>query len=85
MNQLATGYRINWWQVIEDLRRTGLSVEKISESTEIPKSTLLGYRNLDAEPKHADGEQLKQLWLRRMVPPLPVVAGRVRSHRAGHG
>jgi hypothetical protein len=79
--QLANGYRVNWWQIIEDLRRTGLSVEKISETTEIPKSTLLGYRNLDAEPKHADGEQLKQLWLRRMVPPLPVQRGSVRSMR----
>ena len=78
MQLLTQGFRINWWQVIEDLRRTGLSVEKIVESTEIPKSTLLGYRNLDAEPKHADGEQLKQLWLRRMVPPLPVMAGNTR-------
>ena len=83
MNHLAPGSRINWWQVIEDLRRTGLSVEKIAEAADIPKSTLLGYRNLDAEPKHADGEQLKQLWLRRMVPPLPTQIGSVRSHRMG--
>lgn len=83
MNALAPGSRINWWQIIEDLRRTGLSIEKIADGTEIPKSTLLGYRNLDAEPKHADGEQLKQLWLRRMVPPLPVQIGSVRSHRMG--
>lgn len=81
--QLANGFRINWWQIIEDLRRTGLSVEGIADGTGIPKSTLLGYRNLDAEPKHADGEQLKQLWLRRMVPPLPVKQGDVRSRRAG--
>jgi hypothetical protein len=80
---LATGHRIDWWQIIEDLRRTGLSVEKIADATEIPKSTLLGYRNLDAEPKHADGEQLRQLWMRRMVPPLPVQLGSVRSRRVG--
>jgi len=47
--QLANGFRVNWWQIIEDLRRTGLSVEGISDATCIPKSTLLGYRNLDAE------------------------------------
>lgn len=83
MNKLAPGSRIDWWKIIEDLRRTGLSVEKIADGSGIPKSTLLGYRNLDAEPKHADGEQLKQLWLRRMVPPLPVQVGSVRNHRMG--
>ena len=83
MTLLTPGHRINWWQIIEDLRRTGLSVEKIAEGTDIPKSTILGYRNLDAEPKHADGEQLKQLWLRRMVPPLPMQVGNVRNRRIG--
>ena len=81
IEQLQRGHRIDWWRMIEDLRRTGLSVEGIADATSIPKSTLLGYRNLDAEPKHADGEQLKQLWLRRMVPPLPVKQGSVRNHR----
>lgn len=81
MTELPQGHRIDWWHMIEDLRRTGLSIDGISDATEIPKSTILGYRNLDAEPKHADGEQLKQLWLRRMVPPLPMKRGNVRSHR----
>lgn len=80
--ELPQGHRIDWWRMIEDLRRTGLSLEAIADSTKIPKSTLMGYRNTDAEPKHADGEQLKQLWLRRMVPPMPVQKGSVRSHRA---
>ena len=81
MNELAQGKRIDWWKLIEDLRRSGLSMEGIATGTFIPKSTLLGYRNLDAEPKHADGEQLKQLWLRRMVPPLPTQDGSVRIRR----
>jgi len=81
MNELAQGYRVDWWRMIEDLRKTGLSIEAIADGCKLPKSTLLGYRNLDAEPKHADGEQLKQLWLRRMVPPLPVQKGDTRSRR----
>lgn len=82
MTELPHGHRIDWWQMIEDLRRTGLSIEAIADAAKIPKSTLMGYRNQDAEPKHADGEQLKQLWLRRMVPPLPIQKDSVRAHRA---
>jgi hypothetical protein len=80
--ELPHGHRIDWWRMIEDLRRTGLSIDAIADGTKIPKATLMGYRNNDAEPKHADGEQLKQLWLRRMVPPMPVQKGSVRAHRA---
>ena len=79
LHSLDIGHRLDWWRVIEDLRRTGLSIEGIAEGTQIPKSTLMGYRNLGAEPKHADGEQLKNLRLRRMVPPMPVKLDSVRS------
>lgn len=82
--EIGNGHRVDWWQVIEDLRKTGISIEAIAGSTGIPKSTLLGYRNLDAEPKHADGERLRSLWLRRMHPPLPIREGSVRSRRAGY-
>lgn len=81
--KIGEGYRVNWERIIEDLRRSGLSVEAMAEATSIPRSTLLGYRNLDAEPKHADGEALLRLWRTRMVPPLPVQQGSVRTYRAG--
>ena len=81
--EIGAGKRVDWPRIIEDLRRTGLSVEGMSEATGIPRSTLLGYRNLDAEPKHADGEALLNLWRRRMMPPLPLQAGSVRTYRAG--
>lgn len=73
--------RVDWWQIIEDLRRTGLNVTAIADAVGIPKSTLLGYRNLDAEPKYADGEALIALWRARMVPPVPVKPGSVRTRR----
>lgn len=79
---IPPGQRCNWWQVIRDLQMHGMSLEDIAEAAYIPKSTLMGYKNLDAEPKHADGERLIGLWRRRMLPPLPVVEGTTRSRRA---
>lgn len=81
LQTLAPDQRVDWWQILQDLSMHGLSLEAISEVTSIPKSTLLGYKNLDAEPKHADGERLKALWWQRMVPPLPVIPGSVRQER----
>jgi len=82
MTELTHGHRVDWWRVLEDLRRTGLSLEAIAVSTTIPKSTLLGYRNLDAEPKHADGSVLVALWrARHDASVLPLQAGSVRNAR----
>lgn len=78
---IPPGHRCDWWRVIQDLQMHGMSMEAIAEITFIPKSTLMGYKNQDAEPKHADGERLLALWRTRMLPPLPVVEGTTRSRR----
>ncbi len=78
---IPAGHRANWWQIVTDLQMH-LSLEAISEVTCIPKSTIMGYKNTDAEPKHADGERLIALWRQRMLPPLPLVEGTTRSRRA---
>lgn len=79
---LSPDQRYDWWRILQDLSMHGMSLEAISEVTGIPKSTLLGYKNLDAEPKHADGERLVALWRARMVPPLPILSGSsVRQER----
>ncbi len=84
MTELAHGQRVDWWRLLEDLRRAGLSLESISGATKIPKSTLLGYRNLDAEPKHADGSVLVSLWkTRHDAAMVPIQPGSVRNHRHG--
>ena len=75
------GHRCDWWRIVTDLQMH-MSLEAIFEVTGIPVSTLAGYKNLNAEPKHADGERLISLWRQRMVPPLPIVAGTTRSRRA---
>lgn len=67
-----TGQRVDWERIIADLIRSGLTIMSIVEATGIPKSTLLGYRNLGAEPKHWAGEVLLQLWRDRMHPHVPL-------------
>lgn len=51
----------DWPAVIEQLRRAGLSFQAISQHTDLPKSTLIGYRD-GSVPKHHDGEKLIELW-----------------------
>lgn len=76
---LAPDQRLDWWRILEDLRMHRMTLEAISEATGIPKSTLLGYKNLQAEPKHADGERLLAVWRTRMLPPVPIIRDSVRS------
>lgn len=74
------GHRVNWWQVVADLQMH-MTLQAISDATSIPLATIAGYKNLDVEPKHADGQRLLFLWQQRMVPPLPVVVGTIRQER----
>lgn len=80
---LAPDQRLDWWRILEDLRMHQMSLEAIAEATSIPKSTILGYKNLSAEPKHADGERLLALWRTRMLPPVPIVRDSVRNRPRG--
>lgn len=77
--------RINWWQIIADLSKKGMTMEVIGGLVNIPVSTLAGYKNLNVEPKHADGERLLMLWRRTMMPALPVVTGSVRNRERSAG
>lgn len=81
MHTLPAGERYDWWRILHDLERCGVSLKSIVEATDIPKSTLLGYKNLDAEPKHADGTHLLALWVQHMCPALPVKKGSTRIRR----
>lgn len=56
--------RVDWQQIIEDLRGSGLSVEALTD-----------------DPRYSEGEALLDLWRARMVPPVPVKPGRVRTRR----
>jgi hypothetical protein len=79
MTELAQGQRIDWWKLLNDLRRAGMGFDVVSQSTGIPMSTIAGYKNLDAEPKHADGSVLVGLWKGRHEGNPPIQLGSVRN------
>lgn len=62
MEVLSPDQRIDWFRVLEEIRRENYSLSEIAYFTSIPKSTLLGYRNLGAEPRHAAGVVLIRFW-----------------------
>lgn len=53
---------VDWFRVLEDVRRADFTLAEIAQFTRIPRTTLLGYRNLGAEPKHYAGVTLLKLW-----------------------
>lgn len=54
--------RVDWFRITAELQGKGYSLANISAAIDVPKSTILGWRSLDAEPRHADGERLIALW-----------------------
>jgi hypothetical protein len=54
--------RIDWFRTLVELQDKGYNITSVSAAIDVPKSTLMGWRNLDAEPRHADGERLVDLW-----------------------
>lgn len=56
--------RVDWFRLLADLKRSGLSLYDIERETSIPTSTLGGYID-GAEPRYANGERLIDLWLRK--------------------
>lgn len=54
--------RIDWFRVLADLKRAGLSLRNIAALTGLSKTQLIGLRNEDTEPKHLAGEALVMLW-----------------------
>lgn len=54
---------IDWFRVLADLKRAGLSLETIAGKVGVSKSAVVGWKNLFAEPKHGDGERLIWLWM----------------------
>ena len=54
--------RVDWNRVLLDLRCAGFSDAALAERLDIPKSTLAGYRILDAEPSWSNGQRIIALW-----------------------
>lgn len=53
--------RIDWFRILDDLKRHGFSLYALEDLVAIPKSTLQGYR-LGSRPRYEDGERLILFW-----------------------
>ncbi|HIC7209396.1 hypothetical protein [Burkholderia stabilis] len=62
MTRVEPARAVDWFRVLEDVRRADFTLAEIAQYTHIPRTTLLGYRNLGAEPKHYAGVTLLKLW-----------------------
>jgi hypothetical protein len=79
----ALPVRIDWFRVLADLAREGYSLEKVSYFTEIPRTTLIEYRQ-GAEPPYWRGEILMKFWresTRLDSPPLTPIYPSAHSRR----
>ncbi|MFT3806094.1 hypothetical protein [Arenimonas sp.] len=61
--RLQTESRVDWFAILDALNRRGLNTTMIAVEVEIPRATILGWKQ-GREPCHADGERLVGLWLR---------------------
>ena len=55
--------RVDWFRVLADLKRAGLSLGMVASLTGVSKSVLVGLRNTDADPKMRAGEAIVALWV----------------------
>lgn len=53
--------RVDWFRVLVQLKGEGYSLHMVSHFTEIPKSTLIGYKQ-GSEPRYSDGKRLLSFW-----------------------
>lgn len=58
----ADAERIDWFEVLMDLQRKGYSPATIGMAIDVPRTTINGWRDLGASPRHEDGEKLIALW-----------------------
>lgn len=61
--------RVDWFRVTAELQGKGYSLENIAAAITVPRTTIMGWRNQAAEPRHADGERLVGLWCQVMEAP----------------
>ena len=53
---------ISWWHVIVTMEKNGYTHSAIGAAIGVPRTTIEGWKNRNAEPAHMDGERLCALW-----------------------
>lgn len=64
--------RVDWFRVIVDLERAGMSHVRIADAVGISQARIQAYKNGLGEPKHRVGSGLVTLWVRHGGDPLAV-------------
>lgn len=64
---------VDWPQLIDKLAATGLTLARIADAANLPKSTLMAYRTPGKQPSHCIGERLLVVWDQHMSRPEPRV------------
>ena len=54
--------RVDWFRVLVELKRHGLSGYGVAERVGIPRQTLHNYANRGCEPRYVEGVLLLELW-----------------------
>lgn len=57
----APDMTVDWFRVLCDLHQAGVGNREAARLLDVPKSTLLGWKQ-GAIPKHHEGERLIELW-----------------------
>lgn len=52
---------IDWFQVIIEISRSGLSMQAIAETIGVARTTLIGWKQ-GSEPRHSEGDRLLTFW-----------------------
>lgn len=76
---------VDWKEVFLQLQREGWSTHEIAHFTGISKSTFMGWKNDDAQPRHAQGERMIAFWAQALakhrdqlpMKPMPLSAAKV--------
>lgn len=53
---------VSWWHVIVSLERHGYTHGAIASAIGSARTTVEGWKNSNASPRHEDGERLIHLW-----------------------
>jgi hypothetical protein len=60
---LTQAVYVDWFRIFVDLERHGYNVSRVAAEIEIPRTTLLGWKNIPGtQPKYPDAIRLIELW-----------------------
>lgn len=65
MFHLDEDERIDWFRIMSELKRAGVSVERASRETKVPKSTIQGWTQQIGNPRLEVGLRVIEYWARK--------------------